>query len=81
MIEHGFDYIYIFSIGITSIFKLSFYQSLINSKKKYKFIISTIIMILAIGAYYVYKKYSFYIWGNDFFSSHPRGTVALDFSF
>ena len=36
---------------------------------------------LAIGAYYVYKKYSFYIWGNDFFSSHPRGTVALDFSF
>lgn len=36
---------------------------------------------LAIGAYYVYKKYSFYIWGNDFFSSHPRATVALDFSF
>ena len=36
---------------------------------------------LAIGAYYVYKKYSFYSWGNDFFSSHPRGTVALDFSF
>ena len=36
---------------------------------------------LAIGAYYVYKKYSFYIWGNDFFSSHTRATVALDFSF
>lgn len=36
---------------------------------------------LAIGAYYVYKEYSFYIWRNDFFSSHPRATVALDFSF
>lgn len=57
----SFDYIYIFSIGITSIFKLSFYQSLINSKKKYKVIISTIIMILAIGAYYLIKNnYIFY---------------------
>lgn len=36
---------------------------------------------LAIGAYYVYKKYSFYLWGNDFLADHPRLTIALDFTF
>ena len=36
---------------------------------------------LAVGAYYVYKKYSFYLWGNDFFTDSPRLTVALDFTF
>ena len=34
----------------------------------------------AIGAYYVYKKYSFYLWGNDFFTEYPRLTVAVDFT-
>lgn len=36
---------------------------------------------LAVGAYYVYKKYSFYLWGNDFFTDYPRLTVAVDFTF
>lgn len=36
---------------------------------------------LAVGAYYVYKKYSFYLWGNDFFTEYPRLTVAVDFTF
>ena len=35
---------------------------------------------LAVGAYYVYKKYSFYLWGNDFFTDYPRLTVAVDFT-
>lgn len=36
---------------------------------------------LAAGFYYVYKKYSFYLWGNDFFTEYPRLTVAVDFTF
>lgn len=36
---------------------------------------------LAVGAYYVYKNYSFYLWSNDFFTEHPRFTVAVDFTF
>ena len=36
---------------------------------------------LAIGAWYTHKKYSFYLWGNDFFKDHPRLTVAIDFTF
>ena len=36
---------------------------------------------LAIGAWYTYKKYSFYLWGNDFFKENPRVTVAVDFTF
>lgn len=36
---------------------------------------------LAAGFFYVYKQYSFYIWGNDFFKDHPRLTLALDFTF
>lgn len=36
---------------------------------------------LAVGFFWVYKKYSFYLWGNDFFKEHPRLTVAVDFTF
>ena len=36
---------------------------------------------LAAGFFYVYKQYSFYIWGNDFFKEHPRLTLAVDFTF
>ena len=36
---------------------------------------------LAAGFFYVYKQYSFYIWGNDFFKKHPRLTLAIDFTF
>ena len=36
---------------------------------------------LAAGFFWVFKKYSFYLWGNDFFKEHPRLTVAVDFTF
>ena len=36
---------------------------------------------LAVGAWYTYKHYSFYLWGNDFFKENPRVTVAVDFTF
>lgn len=36
---------------------------------------------LAAGFFYVYKHYSFYLWGNDFFKEHPRLTLAVDFTF
>lgn len=36
---------------------------------------------LAAGFFYVYKQYSFYVWGNDFFKDHPRLTLAIDFTF
>lgn len=36
---------------------------------------------LAAGFFYVYKQYSLYLWGNDFFKDHPRLTLALDFTF
>ena len=36
---------------------------------------------LAAGFFYVYKQYSLYLWGNDFFKEHPRVTVAVDFTF
>ena len=36
---------------------------------------------LAVGAWYTYKNYSFYLWGNDFFKENPRVTVAVDFTF
>lgn len=36
---------------------------------------------LAAGFFYVYKHYSFYLWGNDFFKEHPRMTLAVDFTF
>lgn len=38
-------------------------------------------MDVAAGFYYVYKKYSFYLWGNDFFKDNPRVTLAVDFTF
>lgn len=36
---------------------------------------------LAAGFFYVYKNYSLYLWGNDFFKDHPRVTVAVDWTF
>ena len=36
---------------------------------------------LAIGAWYTFKNYSFYLWGNDFFKDHPRLTIAIDFTY
>ena len=36
---------------------------------------------LAAGFFYVYKQYSFYLWGNDFFKQYPRLTIAVDFTF
>lgn len=36
---------------------------------------------LAAGFFYVYKQYSLYLWGNDFFKEHPRVTLAVDFTF
>ena len=36
---------------------------------------------LAAGFFYVYKQYSLYLWGNDFFKDHPRLTLAVDFTF
>jgi hypothetical protein len=36
---------------------------------------------LAAGFFYVYKQYSLYLWGNDFFKDHPRVTLAVDFTF
>lgn len=51
----SFDYIYITSISITSIFKLSFYQSLIDIKKKYKVIATIVIMLVSVGIYYLIK--------------------------
>ena len=36
---------------------------------------------LAVGFYYVYKKHSIYLWGNNFFKDNPRATIAIDFTF
>ncbi len=36
---------------------------------------------LTAGFFYVYKQYSLYLWGNDFFKEHPRVTLAVDFTF
>lgn len=36
---------------------------------------------LAAGFFYVYKQYSLYLWGNDFFKEHPRLTLAVDLTF
>ena len=35
----------------------------------------------AVGAYYVYNKYSFYLWANDLFAQFARYTIAVDFTF
>lgn len=36
---------------------------------------------MAVGAWFTHKKYSVYLWGNDFFKAHPRVTVAIDFTY
>lgn len=36
---------------------------------------------IAAGFFYMYKQYCLYIWGNDFFTEHPRLTLAVDFTF
>lgn len=35
---------------------------------------------MSIGAYLSYKKFNFYLWGNDFFENHPRIVLGLDFA-
>ena len=35
---------------------------------------------MAAGFYWVCKKYSLYLWGNDFFTPTPRVTEAVDFT-
>jgi len=35
---------------------------------------------LAAGFFFLYKRYGFYLWGNDFFKEHPRIVVAFDFT-
>lgn len=34
---------------------------------------------LSLGAYYSVGKWNFYLWGNDFFETHPRIVVGVDF--
>lgn len=34
---------------------------------------------LAVGFYYTYKKWNFYLWGNDFFKDNPRIVLGVDF--
>lgn len=36
---------------------------------------------LALGAYYSIKNWNLYLWGHDFFKSHPRVVVGVDFNF
>lgn len=33
----------------------------------------------AVGLYYTYKSWNFYIWGNDFFKDKPRIVFGIDF--
>lgn len=35
---------------------------------------------LAAGLYYSYKRYGFYLWGNDFLKEHPRVVIAVEFT-
>lgn len=35
---------------------------------------------MAAGMYYSIKRWSFYIWGNDFFKKNPRIVVGVDFA-
>ena len=35
---------------------------------------------IAAGCYYTIKSWSFYLWGNDFLTSHPRLVVGIDFA-
>ena len=34
---------------------------------------------LAIGCYYTYKKWNFYLWGNDILKDNPRVVIGFDF--
>ena len=34
---------------------------------------------LAVGFYYSYKKWNFYLWGNDILKDNPRIVVGVDF--
>lgn len=36
---------------------------------------------LAVGFYYTYKKWNFYVWGNDFFNDNPRIIIGFDIKF
>lgn len=36
---------------------------------------------MAAGAYYSIHNWNIYLWGNDFFKSHPRVVVGIDFNF
>jgi len=36
---------------------------------------------LALGAYWSIDKFNIYLWGNDFFKSHPRIIAGVDFVF
>jgi hypothetical protein len=31
-------------------------------------------------SYYTLKQWNFYLWGNDFFKSHPRIIIGIDFA-
>ena len=35
---------------------------------------------IAAGCYYTLKNWNFYLWGNDFLTSHPRFVVGIDFA-
>lgn len=35
---------------------------------------------LAAGCYYTLKQWNFYLWGNDFLTSHPRIVMGADFA-
>jgi len=35
---------------------------------------------MAVGLYYTYKVWNFYVWGNDFFKSNPRVVIGIDFN-
>lgn len=35
---------------------------------------------LAVGFYYSYKNWNFYLWGNDFFKDNPRLVLGIDFN-
>lgn len=34
---------------------------------------------MAVGMYYTYGAWNFYVWGNDFFKPHPRIVFGIDF--
>jgi len=35
---------------------------------------------MAAGLYYSFKKWNFYLWGNDFLKDHPRIVLGVDFA-